>query len=294
VKTPTGHDPFEDLPLPDPDEPSAEAPAPPARGRLRAVTADDDDPILRSSTGVIQPCELNALTFLKRAKQYEDIYWDDFLQRIRVGERDFLDGDVIAVQLWLQESTRQARFSRGHTQAAITSMAMERRRDSLIDYVESLKFLDAGTSIDTAFIEAWGAEDTPLTRAASRNFFIALVARALKPGVQVDTLWAFEGPQGCGKSQALRALGGVLHAEVGADIGTTDFMRELRGIWRNSPNSSHCAGANRARSNGYSACRLIVSSRNSRNTRRPTRGARSRPQPPTRRYTGRIRLARAG
>jgi predicted P-loop ATPase len=67
-------------------------------------------------------------------------------------------------------------------------------------------------------------------RAASRNFFIALIARAVLPASKVDTLWTFEGPQGIGKSLALHALGGDFHAEITAPIGTTDFMRELRGV----------------------------------------------------------------
>ena len=58
-----------------------------------------------------------------------------------------------------------------------------------------------------------------------------MIARALQPGAKVDTLWTFEGPQGTGKSLSLHALGGDFHAEISAAIGTTDFMRELRGIW---------------------------------------------------------------
>ena len=70
-----------------------------------------------------------------------------------------------------------------------------------------------------------------LTRAASRNFFVALIARAVHPGAKVDTLWTFEGPQGTFKSLALRALGRDFHAEITAPAGSVDFMRELRGIW---------------------------------------------------------------
>jgi predicted P-loop ATPase len=60
---------------------------------------------------------------------------------------------------------------------------------------------------------------------------VALIARAIKPGAQVDTVWCFEGPQGTFKSKSLRELGGPFHAEISAAIGTTDFQRELRGLW---------------------------------------------------------------
>lgn len=235
VKTPAGDDPFSsdpfaDLPLPEPDEPPAVAPEPPPRGKLRPATADDDDPIIRSSTGVIQSCEHNARILIERSKRYQGVYFDDFLQRLRIDDRDFAESDLLDLVMWLQSSTQQARFTKNQALGAITKFGNDNHRDTLIEHVEAQKFLGI-TDIDLAFVQGWGADDTPLHRAASRNFFIALAARAYQPGAQVDTLWAFEGPQGVGKSQALRALGGDFHAEVGANIASTDFMRELRGIW---------------------------------------------------------------
>ena len=70
-----------------------------------------------------------------------------------------------------------------------------------------------------------------LPRASSRNFLIALLARAIDPGAQVDSVWCFEGHHGTYKSRSLRALGRDYHAEITAPIGTADFMRELRGLW---------------------------------------------------------------
>ena len=60
---------------------------------------------------------------------------------------------------------------------------------------------DGTEHIEHAFCDAWGAPDGELARAASRNFFVAMIARALQPGAKVDTLFVFEGPQGMGKSR---------------------------------------------------------------------------------------------
>jgi putative DNA primase/helicase len=90
---------------------------------------------------------------------------------------------------------------------------------------------DATPRIEFVLCDAWGAADTATTRAASINLFVAMLARALRPGAKVDTLWAFEGAQGAFKSMALRELGGELHAEISAAVGTTDFQREMRGLW---------------------------------------------------------------
>jgi predicted P-loop ATPase len=111
------------------------------------------------------------------------------------------------------------------------ALAFARRRDSLFEFVMGLPEWDGTTRIAMAFTDAWGAPDTQLTRAASQNFFIALHARAVNPGAQVDHLWVFESPQGTGKSASLRKLGGNFHAEISAMVGTSDFLRELRGIW---------------------------------------------------------------
>ena len=232
----------------EPDEPAAESPEPPpadpdaapaakpkrTRAKHLRVATDDDRPapagLLFDGNHKILACEHNALLILRAAPEFNDVHFDEFLYRIRIGSRDWNDADVVKTQIWLQATQRQARFSKAHASAAITSLAQERRRDSLKEFIEPLRFTGV-TDIEEAFIKGWGCKDTPLNRASSRNFFIALAARALEPGSQVDTIWVFEGPQGAKKSQALRALGGDFHSEIGAQIGTTDFLRELRGIW---------------------------------------------------------------
>jgi putative DNA primase/helicase len=53
-----------------------------------------------------------------------------------------------------------------------------------------------------------GAYDAPpeYVHAVGRAWLISLVARAMRPGCQVDHLLILEGPQGARKSSALRAL----------------------------------------------------------------------------------------
>jgi predicted P-loop ATPase len=131
----------------------------------------------------------------------------------------------------LQAVHQVAGFTLGQVRNAVQTSAYERRRDSLRDYVKSLPPWDSTPRLEHAFCDGWGAMDTPLVRASSRNFFVAMIARALNPGAQVDTLWAFEGLQGTLKSRSFRELGGVFHADISAPIGTPDFFRELHGIW---------------------------------------------------------------
>jgi predicted P-loop ATPase len=159
------------------------------------------------------------------------LHFDAFLSRMRIGERDWNDADDIECLCYLQATYRVPRFTLGQIRAASRAIAYSRRRDSLRELINGLPPWDGVARIAYAFADAWGGPQTELVRAASSNFFIAMVARALQPGAQVDTLWTFEGPQGLGKSRALRRLGCGFHAEISAPIGSTDFMRELRGVW---------------------------------------------------------------
>jgi hypothetical protein len=189
------------------------------------------DKLLRSDRGAIKPCEHNACELLADAAQYGGLHFDEFLSRMRLDARDWTDADDLAALSWLQSKHSVPGFTLGQVRNAARTLAYSRRRDSLREFVDGLPRWDGTPRIEMAFVDAWGARDDTLTRAASRNFFVALIARAMKPGAQVDTVWCFEGPQGTLKSSSLRALGISFHAEITATIGTADFMRELRGIW---------------------------------------------------------------
>jgi hypothetical protein len=187
--------------------------------------------LILSKDGDIKPCEHNARLLIAGAPQYQKLHHDEFLSRMRLGDRDWIDADEIECLCWLQSAHGVSRFTLGQARNGARAVANSRHRDSLREFVGTLPEWDGVSRIESAFADAWGAVDNALTRAASRNFLVAMIARALHPGAKVDTLWTFEGPQGIGKSLALAALGRDFHAEITAPIGSTDFMRELRGVW---------------------------------------------------------------
>lgn len=187
--------------------------------------------LILSEKGAIRACEYNALVLMASASQFDGLHFDDFRFRPRIGERDWSDHDDRDGLIWLQSAHQVPGFTLGQARTAAMALAYARRRDCLSEYVMGLPAWDGTPRIEMALSDAWGAPDTPLTRVASRNFMIALIARAKRPGCQVDTLWVFEGPQGTFKSRALRAVGEPFHAEISAPVGTADFLRELRGLW---------------------------------------------------------------
>lgn len=189
-----------------------------------------DELILRDTKGVPRACEHNAAALIASSHAWDGLYHDAFRDRIMLGEQDWTDADDRYVLSWLQ-SNFNYRFSPRMVHSAVMLIAERRQTDRLRSWLEALPKWDDVFRIEQAFHDGWGVEDSEFSRRASRNLFLAMVARALRPGVQVDNVWVFEGAQGIFKSRALRALGGEFHSEITAGVGTADFMRQLRGCW---------------------------------------------------------------
>lgn len=85
------------------------------------------------------------------------------------------------------------------------STAEQGTKGAVTDYLAALVW-DGTPRLDRWLIDCAGAEDSPYVRRVSRGMFVAAVRRALHPGCRLDQMPVLEGPQGCGKSSALRIL----------------------------------------------------------------------------------------
>src|SRR5207253_2604308 len=130
--------------------------------------------LLRNDKGAILPCEHNAFVLLSAATEFAQLHFDEFLSRMRIGARDWIDADDLGAVCWLQSVNGVARFTLGHARNAARALAYSRRRDSLREFVENLPAWDGTPRIEQAFADAWGAPNNELIRAASTNFFVAL------------------------------------------------------------------------------------------------------------------------
>jgi len=99
------------------------------------------------------------------------------------------------------------------------------------DFITSLKW-DGVDRLETFLIEVAGAEDTPYTRAVTKKWLIAAVARIMQPGCKVDTMLILEGAQGIRKSTLLRELTGPeWFSDTPIMIGDKDGYQSMRGKW---------------------------------------------------------------
>lgn len=87
----------------------------------------------------------------------------------------------------------------------VLDMAHHNRVHPVHEYLDALKW-DGIPRVDTFFIRHGGAADTEYVRAVTAIMLIGAVRRVRKPGCKLDEMVVLEGPQGTGKSSALRAL----------------------------------------------------------------------------------------
>lgn len=163
------------------------------------------------------------------------LHYDEFAGRIIITNslpREWRDDDDVALTVYMQDTTGLTRITKHLVADAVDLVARRRGRHAVREWVGTLTW-DGIPRIDHAFEDYWGADTQPsdYVRAASRNFFIGLIARIMQPGCKCDTMPVFEGKQGIFKSSALAVLGGAWYAAIDESAASKDFLQALRGKW---------------------------------------------------------------
>jgi len=184
----------------------------------------------------------NVLRALRDAPDWQNVFrYNTFSNRILISRqppfdggkpapREISDTDFTRVADWM-EGRGMAGVSKHMATDAVAAVADDNRFSPLVDYLDSLAH-DGAARIDGWLIDHFGAADTPLHRAFSARFLISAVARAYRPGCQVDTMLVLEGLQGIGKSSALRAMfSGPWFTDHIPDLHNKDAALQIQGIW---------------------------------------------------------------
>jgi predicted P-loop ATPase len=88
---------------------------------------------------------------------------------------------------------------------------------------------DGNERLDVMFHHYFGAKLSEYMTAASKNWWISMVARAYQPGAKVDSMVILEGEQGQFKSMALGVIGGKWYSEAHESVTNKDFFLLLQG-----------------------------------------------------------------
>lgn len=98
------------------------------------------------------------------------------------------------------------------------------------EYLSGLEW-DGTERLDTMLIRWLGAEDNAFTRAASRKWMCAAVARVYEPGRKFDQMLVLVGPQGIGKSTLAATLSRGWFSDSLQSINGKEAYESLRGVW---------------------------------------------------------------
>lgn len=207
-----------------------------AQDQLKARINPDWYYELQMSQNGPRPTEYNAAIMLAQAPEFSGkIAWD--LRALR------------PIQLTSTPAGRAGPWSDGHTanatmfaqkhkiivkpkalETALLAISGRAEIDPLSDYLYSLEW-DGQERIGAWLAAYCGAEQTPTTSLMGSKFLIGAVARALKPGCRMDYMLVLEGPQGIGKSTAVKILGGDYTAENLPDLHSKDAQQAAGCAW---------------------------------------------------------------
>jgi len=116
--------------------------------------------------------------------------------------------------------------------ARLLAAARTRPYDPVKNYLEGLKW-DGVERLNGLLYTYCGVDYGLNNHCAriSRRFMVGAVARAFRPGCQMDTVLLLQGAQGLGKTSFVRALGGPFMAELHMDPSNKDTLQAISGRW---------------------------------------------------------------
>lgn len=188
---------------------------------------------------------INARILLKRRDWVSVLKFNEFANRIEVHRpgpvnflvvADMVDGMVV----WNDAcDTLTAEWMQGQGVGVKTNLvaeavevtARETSYHPVREYLDGLSW-DGRPRLDTWTRDFLGAPDDRYNRAVAAAWMIGAVARIQDPGCKMDTALILEGPQGLGKSTALKVLAENWFTDELGDIKNKDTLQTLHsGVW---------------------------------------------------------------
>lgn len=124
-------------------------------------------------------------------------------------------------------------FSARNYDIAVAKVADDRSYHPIREFFDKLPQWDGIKRVDTLLIDYLGADDNEYTRAVTRKFLCAAIARVITPGCKFDTMLVLNGPQGIGKSTLIAKVGGEWFSDSLHLSDTKDktAAEKLQGYW---------------------------------------------------------------
>lgn len=193
----------------------------------------------RGASGELKPDIANIVAILEHDHRWANVLaYCDFSSRVLkrrpppfrggvVGE--WTDTDTTRLRVWMSETWRCTPKTSDADEAVLMAAQLNRYHP-VREYLETCMW-DERPRVDGWLSRYLGAPDTDYTRAVGRYWLIAAVARAMKSPCKADCVLILEGPQGLGKSTALKILGGEWYSDTHFALGEKDGYSQMVGVW---------------------------------------------------------------
>lgn len=181
-------------------------------------------PTVANASGIVQKHPRLA------GKIWYDSFRDKVYHSLKGGERQWTDADDVDLAVFIQQALRLSKFNVSLVSEGLGHAARRHQRNSLTDWLKSLVW-DKTERLETWLGDTLGLELNEYTMAVSRNWPVAMVARAFVPGCQVDHMVVLEGKMGRGKSRFLEVLAGEWFKSLPMAFGDKEFLQAIQGAW---------------------------------------------------------------
>lgn len=200
------------------------------------------------SAGMIQgkngweECRENVFMLLTQHPEWSGVVaWDDFARRVVKRRRTPTGGDPgewspeddSELGLWMAQRYGFLVKSEAALTGGVQMAANRNKFHPVREWLQALPQWD-GERRSTVWLQrCMGAKagSREYLEIIGRLFLVGMVARVMRPGCKWDYMPVFEGPQGKGKSTALRVLGGEWFADTPLPLGDKDAYMQLDGVW---------------------------------------------------------------
>lgn len=203
---------------------------------LRVLGGPDEAPPLavvgrNIKTGIIPATSQNLVAALERDDLTGLVIRQDlFTGRLLIGpSADQLapikDHDYTDIGLILSRLMFDPKLYRQTLRDAVRLVGFRKAFDSGLNWAASLPEWDGVSRVETFYPTYLGTEDTPYTRSVGLYMWTAMAGRLLEPGIQADMAPVWIGPQGSGKTSAVRSL--VVSDDHYVEINLSDDHKDL-------------------------------------------------------------------
>jgi predicted P-loop ATPase/phage/plasmid primase-like uncharacterized protein len=194
----------------------------------------------RTDRGALKPDLDNVIDILSNSPRWDGVLtFEQFSQRILKrtappfqggADGEWTEHDDMLLTDWFGR-TWSITPRRDVVCEAVEVVARRNSCHVVLDYLRALEH-DGVERVDTWLIDYLGVENTEYARLVGRKWLLGAVGRVMEPGCKMDNVLILEGPQGAGKSRAIKMLfSESWSTEASVNLGDPRSVELLRGHW---------------------------------------------------------------